>query len=634
MTSGFSINRRHALAGGAALGALTGAVSADAQGAAVRVSEGADAFTLDNGIVRARVSKRSGDIISLEYKGLEMLSAESGHPFGYWSHDTSGGIDTVTAITINPAANGGERAEVSVKGVSGGRVKMGHGPGAPADGDIYADVEIRYHLGRGEQGVHTYCIFDHPAAYPGATMAEARFAAKAAGFFTHIHIDDMRSGRYPLVNEGIDKYVYTSLQAENRAYGWTSPERRRGLWFLITSPEYLSGGPTKPEFLAHGTHPTILSYWKSSHYMGSNVTMFEGEDWSRVVGPFMLYVNEGATPEGMWDDAKAKLAMEESAWPYAWVDHPAFASPAQRARVGGRLVLDDPLAPPGADRFRGRLSVGLSKAPYDIPDGNGGTRTIIWQNEGKHCQYWAHNTDGTGRFSIPNVPPGTWNLHAYADGVLGEFLHASVEVPPGGDIDLGDLNWTPVRHGRQIFEVGTPTRSAFEFSYARRYFEPGVPLRYPELFPSDVTFTPGVSEPSRDWFYMHVPHCDNDEAEVVEFRGVQGTGRASPYRIRFAMDGAGAGKGVLRLAVCGTGPQAKLGLSVNGRDVGDVPLGRDDGTFTRHQIMGRWYETELEFDGRLLKAGENEVVLTVPAGGLNSGVIYDYVRLELDESAA
>jgi rhamnogalacturonan endolyase len=33
-----------------------------------------------------------------------------------------------------------------------------------------------------------------------------------------------------------------------------------------------------------------------------------------------------------------------------------------------------------------------------------------------------------------------------------------------------------------------------------------------------------------------------------------------------------------------------------------------------------------------LKAGENEMTLTVPAGDLTSGVCYDYLRLELDEN--
>ena len=42
---------------------------------------------------------------------------------------------------------------------------------------------------------------------------------------------------------------------------------------------------------------------------------------------------------------------------------------------------------------------------------------------------------------------------------------------------------------------------------------------------------------------------------------------------------------------------------------------------------------EVPFDGSLLQAGENTLVLTVPAGPLTSGVIYDYLRLELDETA-
>ena len=92
-------------------------------------------FTLSNGIVTARILKRNGDIRSLQYKGTEIFTDQSGHAGGYWSHDTTGGKELVTKVTIDPADNGGERAEVSVKGISGG-IKMGHGPGAAADGDF------------------------------------------------------------------------------------------------------------------------------------------------------------------------------------------------------------------------------------------------------------------------------------------------------------------------------------------------------------------------------------------------------------------------------------------------------------------------------------------------------------------
>ena len=49
--------------------------------------------------------------------------------------------------------------------------------------------------------------------------------------------------------------------------------------------------------------------------------------------------------------------------------------------------------------------------------------------------------------------------------------------------------------------------------------------------------------------------------------------------------------------------------------------------------QGLWQQRTLKFDAALLKAGENTMTFTVPAGDLQSGVVWDYLRLELDESA-
>jgi rhamnogalacturonan endolyase len=38
------------------------------------------------------------------------------------------------------------------------------------------------------------------------------------------------------------------------------------------------------------------------------------------------------------------------------------------------------------------------------------------------------------------------------------------------------------------------------------------------------------------------------------------------------------------------------------------------------------------FDAKMMKAGDNSLVLTIPAGPINNGIMYDYIRLELDES--
>jgi rhamnogalacturonan endolyase len=48
---------------------------------------------------------------------------------------------------------------------------------------------------------------------------------------------------------------------------------------------------------------------------------------------------------------------------------------------------------------------------------------------------------------------------------------------------------------------------------------------------------------------------------------------------------------------------------------------------------GVWREYTQTFDASLLKPGENEMQLTVPAGDLTSGVVYDYLRLELNEDS-
>lgn len=68
--------------------------------------------------------------------------------------------------------------------------------------------------------------------------------------------------------------------------------------------------------------------------------------------------------------------------------------------------------------------------------------------------------------------------------------------------------------------------------------------------------------------------------------------------------------------------------------MGSIQQMRPDSTFSMgNGIQGLWNEREVAFDAKLLKPGTNVLKLTVPAGPVGSGVIYDYVRLELDESA-
>jgi len=601
---------------------------------AVTVEEDAGTYTLANGLVSAQVSKRSGDLTSLRYKGLELLTDKSGHAGGYWSHDTTGGARTVTRITIDPRSNGGVRGEVSVQGISGG-ARMGHGPGAAAGGDFPADIEIRYSLGRGESGVYSYCSFEHPPNYPAASMTEARYCAKLAEQFDWMSLDSKRNQHFPAdLREG-DKYIYTAVQYDHPVYGWSSTTKNVGFWLINPSAEYLSGGPTKVEFLCHRdttrvAAPCVLNYWRSSHYGGAVVAVGDGEKWAKVVGPFFLYANAGSDPQAMWRDAQTQSAKETAKWPYEWVAGVDYPRRQERATVRGRLVLTDPQAP---NARTPNLLVGLTHPAYTAPaarPGAGPARPIDWQTDAKHYEFWVRG-DEQGHFAIPNVRAGRYTLHAFADGVLGEYAKADITVEPGRPLDLGRLTWTPVRRGRQLWDVGIPNRTGAEFFKGEDYADPEISLKYATLFPNDVNYLIGRSDFRKDWFFQHVPHNEDPNARAVPFSGVRGNGRATPFAITFDLPDEPRGRATLRLAICGTGARA-IDVTVNDRPAGRVDRLLGDGAITRHSIQGLWYERELAFDAALMKKGPNVLKLIVPTGPVNNGVIYDYVRLELDDA--
>src|SRR5882724_8279042 len=91
---------------------------AQAANSPVTVSEDDSAFTLANGLLTARVAKRSGVLVSLKYEGLEMMAqGRGGANGGYWSSVGRGlpGSQHAATIRVDPATNGGARAEISCR---------------------------------------------------------------------------------------------------------------------------------------------------------------------------------------------------------------------------------------------------------------------------------------------------------------------------------------------------------------------------------------------------------------------------------------------------------------------------------------------------------------------------------------
>ena len=703
--------------------------------AAVTVTDNGNSWTLDNGIVKATVSKDNGSMPSMMYRGMEMLKASG----GTWEHNPQGAPKVTNTIAIDPAANGGARAEVSIKGLSGGTFMMTRG--APGGGTL-CDIEIRYSLGEGDSGIYTYSIVSHPASYPAAGVgAEDRYITRLNQDFDWITVDKDRNmleaaptdwgtgvvvhaKEQRIMSKGVyknsveHKYSYSGMQYYTKAYGWSSTKNHVGMWFINPTIEYLSGGPTRLDLDAHfgdngNPEPIILDYWHSGHYSGAPAPIAAGEQWTKVVGPIFVYANSLPKPKpvtqaeldtlaatagnptvpaswtananALWQDAIAQAKKENAKWPYAWVKGVDYTPLAERGGVTGRIELVDPLAPKGSSKKLPNLMVVLAHPDFEAPANpppvtvaagrsGGGFRGNFgpgsWLHDGRFYQFFNEGTED-GKFTIAKIRPGTYTLHAWADGVLGEFAKTNVTIEAGGTVDLGKLVWTPVRLGRQAWEIGYPDRSAEEFlkGDGRNYWLWGWNLRYALLFPNELTYTVGKSDWHIDWFFEAVPHATNlsfvnpeakdpanqrfgwVKAESLEKYPqtdqhgpwvVYGHGRETVWTIKFNMAKQGQGLAALRVGLAGVnGMRGGLAVSLNGQSAGAIGSGsdadnaplRNTDAIRYNTDRGLWQERTLKFDAALLKPGENTMTFTVPAGDLQSGVVWDYLRLELDEKA-
>lgn len=680
----------------------------------VTVTDDGATYTLSNGYITVKVNKRTGDLTSVKTPktvtpNVELMGYLSGHHAGYWEQSPALAAREVTGITIDPAKVNGDRGEVSVKGYSDGKSILGPNPTAAGQGGgLIADLEIRYTLERGARGLYTYAIFTHQDTYPAGSVGESRFGAKLSGtVFDWLSIDEKRNDIMPTGkdwDEGDDlnmkearrlttgvhkgraehKYDYSARQSAIPAFGWSSTKEKVGFYLINPSFEYLSSGPRHYELTGHlddgdGGDPTILDYWRGTHYGGSILPFADKEHWTKVVGPIFIYVPTGNTPKALFEDAKKQAKIEQARWPYAWVKGVDYPLTAERASVKGKIKLVDPQAPslkftnllvglahpdepeqPRRQRPmmpRTEVSVPVPVAPVTppapadtpklLPNGkraNRGTylpprqagarpafnfppQAMNWQNDAKHYQFWAEGA-ADGSFAIPNVRPGTYQLHAIADGVLGAYdATATVTIAPGQKLDMGTIEWKPVRYGQQIFEIGTPNRSASEFYKGNDHWHWGMYIEYAKFFPNDVNFTVGKSDPAKDWYIYHVPHDIDFKPDGKD------QGRATPWTINFEMpkNAPTTGKATLRFGIAGSGARS-LGIAVNGKDLGSfTDISGGGANMVRDGIEGTWVERKFNFDASLLKSGTNSIVLTVPAGNVTSGICYDVIRLEVEK---
>jgi rhamnogalacturonan endolyase len=563
---------------------------------------------------------------------------------------------------------------------------LNHKPGYPA----FAVGEARY------------CLKLNPDVFDYMNIDKDRHRIMPSGYdWDHGEPLNLKEARRMTTGvhkgEPEHKYDYSAVFSETPAYGWSSIKHQVGLWMINPSLEYIGGGPTKAELTGHldvnpGGLPTLLNMWVGSHYGGTSLSVATNESWTKVVGPFVLYCNsaetltkvgrgvptapgsiEGAgrgavgTPRptnqlALWQDALTHAATESNRWPYAWLSDPNYPPASERATISGQLILHDSFAP---NLKMSNIWVGVTAPDYTPPprfgfgfrSGFGRTNSnlptntfwrggfppqVDWQRDAKFYQFWAR-ADAKGRFTIRNVRPGNYTLHAIADGILGEFTLTNLTASAAEKKSLGKLQWTPTHYGQTVWQIGVPDRTAREFRHGDYYWQWGLYFDYPKEFPNDVNFIIGKSDWREDWNFVQPPRIESRNVAVVGEDDEQAESprrarfgnrdvRSSAWSIRFAMPQPPHGKATLRLAFCGTHAGCNVEAFANDKSIGETGPLPSTSAMQRDGIRAYWIEKDLSFDASLLNRGTNVIKLLSHADSWSQGVMYDCLRLELDDS--
>ena len=601
-------------------GVLVSRVVAEEAGRAVTVTNKPVSVVLDNGIVAVEIARESGSVLALHYQGRSLLAspgylnwhAGDEEDTDFDDHNSTYGRIMKGKFTLkaDPAANGGDLAEICIA--------------RPHDAqNMPFDLELHYALRRGDSGFYAFVVFNHEQGYPAARISQIRLLFRLKDeLFSVVAIDDQRRHAMPpsdtpvtplgpkesqQVTAGpfkgqiMDKYHDFVDAGEHYVHGWIGPEQKIGCWVVAGTTEDQNGGPTKQYNTAHFGR-VLMKIFSCTHY-GAWPVEVGTEAWRKLYGPCLIYLNSGGEADALWADAKAKAAAERAAWPYPWMHHALYPLAAERGAVAGQIQIKDPQDPAAS---AANAWVGLA-APK--PD---------WQQQSNGYQFWVR-ADRDGRFTIPNVRPGSYTLYTFVDGVMDEFRRDNVAVAKGLTLDLGVLNYTPVRHGRQLWQIGTPDRTAREFRHGDDYRQWGLWLKYPEEFPKGVTFTIGQSHERTDWNYA--------QPTVQTTRKPAGT----KWDVLFDLgEKPKSGRATLRLALAGA-TNADLVVLVNGKSIGEIKTDKDS-AMIRAGIHGQYLERDLPFDATLFKQGTNRLTLDQRArGAAQINVMYDCLRLELED---
>jgi rhamnogalacturonan endolyase len=387
----------------------------------VTLTDNGSTATMANGLVSIVITKASANIYTINYTynnsgsptTYQVLSGGKDNGEFYWE---TGGFGSGT-FTYSVVANNGNYCEVDLLSTSASNGVM----------------DVHFSMLRGSPGFYVTGIWSHRNGDIAMGTGEERDNIYISPTFTWNSIDAAHNFQYNIGGSAVgvggqgapvevslwtngiaqgryeDKYKYCADWGTERAWGWSSINNPAagvtglniGIWHVLASAEYYNGGPMKPELM----DAPMVNMINGGHYqMGSDSNFGANEVWTRVSGPYFIYLNNVTntltnpyqTAQALFNDALAQAAAEQTAWPYSWFTNANYAPASNRGAVTGKFVIADSGNP---NASASNLWVGVVQQPITTDS------VYDFQQWEKPYQFWVQS-DTNGSFVIPNVIAG------------------------------------------------------------------------------------------------------------------------------------------------------------------------------------------------------------------------------------
>jgi rhamnogalacturonan endolyase len=481
-------------------------------------------------------------------------------------------------------------------------------------------TEVHYLLRRGISGYYVYVLYRHGPGMAAVDLGQTRMVIRGAPgdrIFTNHVVDDRRTGAFPtgkilqtlqdatwkFDDGGIyTKYDNCAFIADDLVYGMAG--HGVGIWMVQPSREYVNGGPLRQELTVHYDN-TLLWMLQGGHFGGAEIQLADNQIWSRFYGPALVYINRGNSILDLWHNAQRQARAEQDKWPYDFIANDQY--PLARGNVQGRV----------------RLTDGESAKDAWVVLAYPGDRD--WCQSSLGYMFWA-KADEQGRFTLTKVRAGKYSLFISGANQFEDFRRDHVDVAANATLDLGTLDWEPIKHGRTLWQIGVADRSTREFRGGDDVRHYDNFIRYATDFPDDVTFVIGKSQESRDWnfaqwgWYMKRPY----------------------WTIQFDQPAQPLGIATLTLGFASWNYPRGLEAKLNGHAIGGIiKLKKSGAAGYRSAGQDSLYQVVyLPFDASLIKAGTNQITLglvgAIPFADPQNArparigdVMYDAIRLEV-----